>query len=298
MDEYKFSTMITASKIPNVELVTELTQKYSNIDFLKLKKYEPKAKYGFAFETKMAKLSDIKNSKVFIDILTDLNNIGAKAHNAKNNYMHITMDLTNIDTKIKKRVSYFLLKNIKLCRAIARKNKKFDFHFNEVNYFDLDKNINLNKMPWKWGENTICFCFFRSTLKFSTILASIEFIKSVFDFFVFNQVLLDDLFENTQEVYKKYMDFIFLNDYSNLHQYLQEQNIDMLNLMELNFDQKQDEPRFVGRFVDGLHAVECECDEILPDEAIPDEIVECDEAEDVLDEIGCEVISNEAAEAF
>lgn len=208
---YLIQIKLEATKIKEEKIVDDFI---SNIktDFCNLQKIHKKSGYGCLLTTKFATLDEINSSEEFRFVLQQMTSLGFKAHDAKNNYMHIVYKTDgNICNSYSKKVDLFILNNKELCKKIARKDKVFNFNFTEKYFAGLANNHdNLGKPPIIWSENDAKFVFFRSTLKFETIMASVEFVKTLFDF-ADNGFTFEMLFDNNDKANYKYIDYIKSN---------------------------------------------------------------------------------------
>ena len=203
---------------------TELIDKFiaeTKSDFFKFAKRD---EHSIIMTSKFECLDYFKQSEEFHYLLDAMNGIGLKAHNAKNQYLSVNFVITSYHERTKHKVDYFISKTKDFCRKIARKDKTFKFNFNEVPHINLCKNT-IRHYPIEWNSNgTVSFLFFRSTLKHSTIIATLEFVKSLFDFFETSNVLFDELYENFSNVEKKYQEYVAEN-YTSLLEYEKHRNI-------------------------------------------------------------------------
>lgn len=198
------SVCLEATKIKE-ESEIDAFIKNINTDFCKLQKIYKKSGYGCLLKTKFATVEEIKNSDELKFILNKMIDIGFKAHDAKNNYLTITCSSNGISKTIQKKVDLLVLNMKPFCQRFARKDKVFSFNFEEKYFYDLARNV--HKSPIKWSENEISFVFFRSTLKFETIMASIEYVESLFQFIDSQNISYESLFEHCSLVARNYINY-------------------------------------------------------------------------------------------
>ena len=138
--------------------------------------------------------------------MTELN---FKAHNAKNNYMYISYYFDeDVARNILNKVDLFVIGSRIFCQKFARKDKSFKFNFYEKTYCDLGTTTYENApIAWNHCDHCAKFVFFRSTLKFQTIMASIEFVKTLFDFVSNEKITYDGLYEDFRSVFERYINF-------------------------------------------------------------------------------------------
>lgn len=201
------SVAIEATKIKEENIVDNFIGNI-NTDFCKLEKIHKKSGYGCLLKTRFAELDEIRNSEELKCILDQMIHAGFKAHDAKNNYMEISCQLNDISASIMKKVDIFVSKQKSFCQKFARKEKVFKFDFNEKLFDEYAKENDMNS-PLKWDNihNIVSFSFFRSTLKFETIMASAEYSISLFNYIKSNNISYEQLFDHFNSTFDKYIDF-------------------------------------------------------------------------------------------
>lgn len=205
------SLSLEATKIKEENTVDEFISN-TNTDFCKFEKIHKKSGYGCLLKTKYANIEEIHNSEEFRVLLEKMNEYGFKAHNAKNNFMCIGYDINNINKSTLKKVDLFINYTRNFCQKIARKEKVFKFDFAEKRFDVLGANAS-NRYPlvWNLDNNIVNFVFFRSTLKFETIMATLEYVKTLFDFFQTDVATYDMLLENFGGLFESYISYIKQN---------------------------------------------------------------------------------------
>lgn len=221
--ENLISLNLEATKIKEEAVVTNFIDSLTNLELCELKGIHKKSGYGCLLSTKFATFEELNNSEEFRFVLDQMNALGLKAHNAKNNYMKIVYKTNGYALSELKKVDLIILNNRELCKRVARKDKVFNFNFSEKMFVDLAKTAYYNN-PIKWSDNSAEFVFFRSTLKFETIMASIEFVKTLFEFVHNNNISYEMIFECMSTTTAKYVQFAFDNSVY-LKNYFQERSI-------------------------------------------------------------------------
>lgn len=217
------SLNLEATKIKEETVVTNFLDSLTNLELCKLKGIHKKSGYGCLLSTKFTTFEELNNSEEFRFVLDQMNALDLKAHNAKNNYMNIIYKTNGYTSSELKKVDLIILNNKELCRRVARKDKVFNFNFSEKMFADLAKTV-VHNNPIKWSDNSAEFVFFRSTLKFETIMASIEFVKTLFEFVRNNNISYEMIFERMSTTTVKYVQFAFDNSVY-LKNYFQERSI-------------------------------------------------------------------------
>ena len=210
------SISLEATKIKEEEFVDKFISNV-NLDFCTLEKIHKKSGYGCKLSTKQATFEELNSSEEFRFILDSLSQNSFKAHDAKNNYLTVSYTVDNSTVNIFKKIDLFILQNMDFCQKLARKDKAFHFNFSEKMFEDLGLNESNNR-PVSFNRNEIVFRFFRSTLKFETIMATVEFVKTLYYFILEKQITYEMLFEHSQSLLNKYIKFakensIYLNNY-------------------------------------------------------------------------------------